>query len=491
MVRRGAFRRPAASPGPTHTPAAHYCDAMRTIVLSLLALLVLVSPSAGGPPTVHSVCDISQEFTFYMDGRFHRQYLADAGRDARNWGSLALLDLDNVNLLVLTAGNTRIPYEQEAIDHVAAYVQGGGLLLLMADGADPMPPGQEVARRFGAALTETRAAKPLRGVGELEGSTVEFRAGRTLDLGAGWIPLVLDADDRPVLASRSCGKGRVLLGSRGLFGQKPDASDPINAAWVTPMLVSRAGAKPIDPAKPLRSTSAELQEQIGPLTLEFHRGTQKFARDIHQVYEDVRPHLVEITGVEPSPGMIKSMLILPTGGGGFSSGQRIAIGAWWGNFPERRYPMVELIAHEAGHSWVLPYAEPLWNEPIATYLGIQVGKRLGMPEAQQTLDRQIERARKHDRDLTKLNPMAPDAPRDLVWGKSYFVFEELERLHGPGALAKYFRTKRDVLKPGRTDYSMDDCVAVWSLAVGEDLFPWFRSLGFDVDRSRTALPRPQ
>ena len=47
--------------------------------------------------------------------------------------------------------------------------------------------------------------------------------------------------------------------------------------------------------------------------------------------------------------------------------------------------MIELIAHEAGHSWVLPHAEPLWNEPIATYLGIQVGKRLGMPEADDTL----------------------------------------------------------------------------------------------------------
>ena len=70
------------------------------------------------------------------------------------------------------------------------------------------------------------------------------------------------------------------------------------------------------------------------------------------------------------------------------------------------------------------------------------------------------------------------------------MFEQLEEQHGPGALAKYFKTKRSVLKPGRKGYSMDDCVAVWSLAVDEDLFPWFRSLAFDVDRARTDLPAP-
>ena len=185
--------------------------------------------------------------------------------------------------------------------------------------------------------------------------------------------------------------------------------------------------------------------------------------------------------------MIKSLLILPTGGGGFSSGARIAIGAWWGNYPEKRYPMVELISHEAGHSWVLPHAEPLWNEPIATYLGIQVGKRMGMPEAQKTLDRALAKARKLDPDFTQIDPLSPDAPRNLIWGKSYYVFEELERLHGPGALAKYFRMKRTLVPDDHKKYTMNDCVAVWSKAVDNDLFPWFQSLGFSVDPLKQTL----
>ncbi len=84
--------------------------------------------------------------------------------------------------------------------------------------------------------------------------------------------------------------------------------------------------------------------------------------------------------------------------------------------------------------------EPLWNEPIATDLGIQVGKRLGMDEADQTLERQIAKARKLDADLTKIDPLATDAPRDLASGKAYVVFEELERRFGPGALANASKT---------------------------------------------------
>lgn len=461
-------------------------SATRLIVIFLVAVLA-AAPASAAPVTVHSVCDISQVFTFYLDGRFHRQYLDGFARDARNWGSLDRLDLENVNLLVLEGGDPRLPYSGAAVDHVEAYVRGGGTLLLMADGGDPMPPGAAVARRFGVTLTTTRPSGAPQSTGEIAGRDIVFRGGRLLESNDALAPLVVDEDARPLLVAGRVGAGHVVIGSRGLFGRRPDASDPINAEWITPMLRRRAESKSIDPAVAHRSTWAESTREVGPLLLEYHAGTEPFADGVLEVYEQVRPHLRAITGVEPAPGMIRRMLILPTGGGGFSSGARIAIGAWWGDFPNRRYPMVELVAHEATHSWVLPHPEPLWNEPIATYLGILVGRRLGMPEADETLRRQIERGRRHDPDLDTVDPLAAGAPRDLVWGKSYHVFEELERMHGPGVMAKYFRTKRAIVPAARTGYTMDDCVAVWSRAVGEDLFAWFRRLGFDVDASRTDL----
>ncbi len=463
-------------------------------VIHLVAILAILSTPASTtartPPTVHSVSDISHEFTFYMDGRFHRQYLKEHGRDARNWGTLAKCDLSNANLLLLVAGSPRVPYAPASVAHVVDFVRTGGTVLLMGDGADVMPPGQAVADAFAAGFTTTRAVRPLRGAGELDEATIESRPGTVLDLDEAWTPLVVDRDDRPVLAVRDFGEGHVILGSRGLFGRKPDASDPINAAWVTPMLVSRAQTKTIDPSRRPRPTRAERSRQMGPLTVEFHDGTEPYADAIYEVYEEVRPHLLELTGVEPSPGMIRSLLILPTGGGGFSSGAKIAIGAWWGDYPNKRYPMVELIAHEAGHSWVLPHPEPLWNEPIATWLGIKTGQRMGFPEADETLARQIAKARRRDPELDVLDPTAVDAHRDVVWGKSYFVFEELERRYGPRVMGRYFKTKRALVDSEREGYSMDDCVAVWSRAVGENLFPWFRSLAFDVDASRTDLLEP-
>lgn len=443
-------------------------------------------------PIIHSVSDISQEFSFYMDGRFYTQYLAGHGRDARNWGSLHRLDLSNTNLLVLTGGDRRIPYTEASLDHVDAFLAAGGTVLLMIDGAEPMPPGVSLALRHGAEPTLRTAKAPLRVTPTLTrihaGADVDaFRSGRTLACGDGFEHLVLDADDHPMLTVKKVGEGHLIVGSRNLFGSRPDASDPIHADWVTPMLIHFATQKPVVSQRHHPSTWVEHAEDLGPLVLEYHDGTAPFARAIADEYLRIRPHLVEITGVEPAPGMIKRLLILPTGGGGFSSGERIAIGAFWGNFPENRYPMVELIGHEAGHSWVLPHPEPLWNEPIATWLGIQVGRRMGMPEADKTLERQIRLGRRFDPDFTKVDPLAEDAPRDLIWGKSYFVFEELERLHGPGAMQRYFRTKRELLAPDRKAYTFDDLVAVWSAAVGEDLFPWFRGLGFGVDAQRTDL----
>ena len=459
------------------------------LALAVLALGLLGGQDAAEPPTVHSVCDISQEFTFYQDGRFHRQYLAGVGRDARNWGSLHRLDLSNVNLLVLSAGDTHVPYSEASIEHVDRYLRGGGTVLLMVDGADPQPPGAVLAEHWGARPTTRRVEEPLESANRRVPADAELilRGGTTLELGREWKPLVRDAGHRPVLGYRPYGRGQVLVGSRGLFGRRPDASDPINADWVRPLLVGFAETKRIDPSKPHRATWAEHERTVGALTLEYHDGTERFADAIAEEYLLVRPHLVAITSVEPAAGMIKRLLILPTGGGGFSSGERIAIGAWWGGYPEQRYPMVELIGHEAAHSWVLPSAEPLWNEPIATYLGMLVGERMGMEQARSKLAEQIAAARRFDPELTAVDPLAEDAPRDLVWGKAFFVFEELERKHGPGALARYFRTKRAVLDPERSAYTMDDCAAVWSRAVGEDLFPWFRSLAFPVDARRTEL----
>ena len=467
--------------------------------LLLLGLLSSAAPTAAqdsAEPVIHSLCDLSQSFSFYIDGRFARQYLGGQERDVRNWGTLAKADLSRTNLVVLTGGEAPIPYSRATVDHLVEYVREGGGLLVMADGAEatqqvPVPvPVAALLDRFDLELGLERTKRQTVGHGLPANVEITYRGGRALIPGDGWTNLVSDIDQKPILARRDFGRGQVLVGSRGLFGQRPDASDPINAEWITPLLKRAVSGKRVDPKLRQPRLWAELTEQVGPLTLEFTEGTAPFARAIATEYAAIKPHLRDELGVDLAPGMISNMLILPTGGGGFSSGNRIAIGAFWGNFPERRYPMLELISHEATHSWVLPHPEPLWNEPIATYLGIRIGQRLKLDEATRTLERQIADARRLDPELDAINPLAADAPREVIWGKSYFVFEELERLHGPGALAKYFQAKRRLVPNDHPRYTMDDCVAVWSAAVDRDLFEWFRELAFDVSRERSGLALP-
>ena len=460
------------------------------MVCSMLALLI----AAPVGNRIHSVCDISHDFTFYMDGRFFNQYIAPNGADERNWGTLWKLDLTNTNLLVLSSGDTPVEYARKSITHAQKFVKDGGALLIAAShvGYQPDQPFhiQDVAKAFGAEFESTAATLPLSADPSLNASKIEFYGGGTLKLGKDWKTLINDASGHAVLAQRPLGKGQVILASRGLFGQNPDASDPINAQWVRPLLLDAVKGKPVDPNRPPKGQWAEQELKVGSLTLEFHDGTKQFADSISKEYFIIKPILTEITGVEPSKGMITRMLMLPTGGGGFSSGDRIAIGAWWGGYPKNRYPMVELISHEAGHSWVLPYPEPVWNEPIATYLGIRVGKKMNMKEAQDTLDGSIANAQKQDPDFNKIDINAPGAPNSVVWGKSFWIFEQLRKKYGEDSLAKYFKSKRALLKPGRSHYSLDDCVAVWSHAVGQNLFPWFKSLGIGVSKDKTDISVP-
>ncbi len=455
---------------------------------SLLLACAILSPHAN---RIHSVCDISTDFTFYMDGRFFSQYISPDGADERNWGTLWKLDLTDTNLLVLSSGDSPVQYANKSISHVKRFVSSGGALLIAASNAgfraDQPFHIQQVAKAFGGEFVPESAQLPLKAEPSLNATKIDFYGGGTLKLGKGWSTLISDAAGKPVLAQKAVGKGKVILAIRGLFGHNPDASDPINAQWVKPLLQNAVSGKPVDPSRPPKSQWAELEKQVGSLTLEYHEGTKVYADSISKEYFEIKPILTEITGVDPSKGMITRMLMLPTGGGGFSSGDRIAIGAWWGGFPKNRYPMVELISHEAGHSWVLPYPEPVWNEPIATYLGIRVGQRMKMKEADETLQRAIDDAKKQDPEFKTVDINAPGAPNAVVWGKTFWIFEQLRAKYGEDCLATYFKTKRAVLKPGRDKYSLDDCVAVWSRALGDDLFPWFNSLGIKVAKSKTDI----
>jgi hypothetical protein len=223
---------------------------MNFSVFVVLAAALTSAPAAASDVRIHSISDISHEFTFYMDGRFWSQYIGKTnGEDARNWGTLYKLDLKNINLLVLFSGPGPVPYTAKDIAHVRSFVQDGGTALVMSDapgGKQRFPfPIQTLANAFGAAFLPVPAQKPLRAAPFLNAARVQYRDGGILQLTRGWNILVTDRGGRPLMAQRQQGKGNVLVASRGLFGHEPDGSDPVNAEWIAPLLKELVRNRPV------------------------------------------------------------------------------------------------------------------------------------------------------------------------------------------------------------------------------------------------------
>lgn len=464
------------------------------ICLALLSLTAFAQPA----PRVHAVVDLAHEFTFYADGRFASQYLKDQ-KAVTSWGTLFKFDLTNANLLVLLACAPQLSYWPEDVATINRFLAAGGGVLIMGNSAQG--PQNELARKFGASF-EPGAVAPLRGAAEVGTNKIEGAVGTRLVLSqpAQWTPLVVDAKTQPVLAMRKVGRGQLLVGARSMAGSRPDASDPLNATWLSPLLVKIASGKAVDPARPFKGrwlTPGDYVEDHDGLKLHYSDYLKPYARAMFAISQRCKPVIEKRMGVPLSPGMATEIGLLATGGGGFSSGRVIGLAVWWGGFPEREDSMIEFITHESVHSWVLPHAE-IWNEPIATYVGNLVMMDMGYAdEANRRIAKTIERARKHDPEMKRYDmagnsvagapKLEGGAQTDLHWGKAFWIFEQL-RKEKPDFLASYFQAKRRLAAPGKiTKYDANNTVAVLSVAMGRDLFPWFREHGFDVSRAQAEI----
>jgi len=466
-----------------------------TLVCILTGLLFGGAASAAESGRIHCVTDISHEFSFYFDGRFGKNYVLPNGRDVRNWGTLHKYDFQNANLLILQSSASPCPYVAEDIEAVGRFLRNGGGAVVLGDYA-PFREDKDyklnaLAERFGAEFLNESARKPLRGCAILKDETIDSYSAKVIKLAepSVWEILAQDADGRVVMAQRRVGKGALVVASRALCGRKPDASDPINDRWWKPLLQKIVAGKTVDPQRRPMDRMPENRTLRERLPIQYSDYLKSHADAIYAVYDECFPVIQEVMGVPPSEGMLTNLILLPTGGGGFSSGSSIGLAAWWGEFPEKKYGMVELISHESTHSWVHPFSEPMWNEGIATYVGISVGRKLGLArDADATLAGWIKSARRHDPDMTRYDlAHGRDVPHAVRMAKPMWIFEQL-RKDQPDVVARYFQTKRRLATPEKIrTYTADDSVAVLSIATGRDLFPWFQSLGITVDRSKARI----
>jgi len=466
----------------------------------LMFVLVLTSSRSGlseDMPRVHAVADLGHQFTFYADGRFHRQYLPGQPV-AMSWGSLFNYDFSNANLLILLGCDPHLEYVPQDLEVITDFLrQGGGVVLL---GSTRDESQNVLAGEFGCSFGTT-AEKPLKAAHDLINGEIEG-GGDILKLDERnlWRVLVVDAQDRPALASRKVGKGMLLVGARGLAGQNPNASDNINAPWWQPLLMEVASGRTVDSSKPFRSRGIgqlEYQEQLGSITLRYNDYLKPYAKSMAYIYMRCRPVIENRMGVPLSDGMASEIGLLATGGGGFSSGRTLGLAVFWGGFPDREDSMIEFITHESVHSWVLPFPE-IWNEPIATYVGNLVMIDMGHDEeALRRIESTIRRASRIDPTM-KIYNLRGEGPPDareldrgeanhIHWGKTYWILEQL-RQENPQVLAEYFQAKRRLATPDKLErYDEHVTVALLSIAMKRDLFSWFREHGIEVARNKSPI----
>lgn len=465
------------------------------LVFLLTGVLFGQAVAATESARIHCVTDISHDFSFYFDGRFGKNYVVPNGIDVRNWGTLHKYDFQNANLLILQSSASPCPYPREDVEAVERFLRAGGGVAVLGDYAlfreEKEYKLNALAKPFGAEFLNEAARKPLRGCATLKEEKIDSYAAKIIKLAepSDWQVLVQDAEGRVVMAQRRVGKGRLVVASRSLCGRNPNAGDPINDRWWKPLLQRIVAGKPVDPQRRPNHQMPENRTQRERLPVQYSDYLKSYADAIYAVYDECFPVIQEVMGVPPSEGMLSTLILLPTGGGGFSSGVAIGLAAWWGGFPENKYPMVELISHESTHSWVLPFGEPMWNEGIATYVGILVGRKLGLAaDADATLAGWIKGARRHDPDMTKLDlAHGEDVPHVVRMAKPMWIFEQLGA-EKPDIVARYFQTKRKLATPDKIDkYTADDSVAVLSIAMGRNLFPWFQSLGITVDPANARI----
>ena len=447
---------------------------------------------------VHVITDLSHEFSFYADHRFDRQYLPGQ-KGVTNWCNLYNVDFSNANLLVLLSCDNRIEYTKKDVAVINSFLNDGGGVVVF--GSEKTKSQNKLLKIFGAEFSAP-AKHPLVASEKITQTEIEGKGGASLSLDnfSEWDILINDANKKAVLARKRVGKGTLLVSSRSLAGNNPNASDSINKEMWKPLLREIASGKTIDPYKKFRGLGIgdlEYNDDHGTFKLSYNDYMKPFANAMVDVYKRSFPYIEKRMGVPLSPGMASQITLLATGSGGFSSGTVVALAVWWGGFPEKEDGMIEFLTHESVHSWVLPFPE-VWNEPIATYVGNLVMMDMGhKEEAMRRIQRTIARASKYDATMKnydihgnltgKGKELDKGAKNNIHWGKTYWVFEQL-RKENPNFMADYFKLKRKyATNDAITKYDMNNTVALLSMAMGNDLFGWFNQYGIKVHKHKAEI----
>lgn len=439
-------------------------------------------------------------------GALHRDLLRDIGAEATiNYGPVSWEVLRNYDAVLITGSGPRtgpsgpgpdVPFTADEIAAVYRFLRDGGGVLVAAHGSQwrgcHRLPMSEMARNqllkeMGVAFTDGVARGELAlqrhpALAESDPRVLRRLLGEVPNplavTSAGFTTLVGTADGATVAVAGAVGRGRlIVVGADAWAGWAEIAQDRSNrrlvkgfVGWLGENRYSRVHG------------AAEIPHQIDPPAL-FEKPGLKLsglpalepkARIVAGWCAETKEELESYLGITcRSPFDIR---LLVGDQGGWSGGGHIGIPAFASDLS-----LVAILGHEMGHSFWEPAIPPAWfNEVLACWVGMRAQQRVLGRADEEFWNLRMKQWREVDADglsldLTSFTGFVPPSHT----GKGLWVISELERAYGADFIARFERIVRADARAHKL-MSTEELVYFLGRAAGDNLGPWFRTLGTTV-----------
>lgn len=393
------------------------------------------------------------------------------------------------------------PYTTSEIDALERWVRaGGGLLVLGGRPGDAAAAADwslnALLARFDAACTELAEPTPAGNVARLR-------------LGDDWTVLATGDNDGPVRARRAFGQGYVqILESQAVINIRGEDSDEQKAAkraLLTETITAlAAGSEPVGGSGRLPAAGGvgifpELAKRAGNVIVYYAANQPANVREL--IDRDLEPAAAQVVKWLPTVMADEPYAIVLCGGGG---------GGWAINPRPKAAAVIEyqplsilgVFGHEMAHTLTGPGNDegqiagniPIGNQGEA-HAGWFQGKLAALFSGEtdvanrnaNTYTRDEEKA---GRQLDLATEYETAGAREnfgygTQWTKVWYIWQKLDDRYGPTWYPRWYwvRSTRWADEPGHRE-TFDEMVETMSIAVGEDLFPFFNALGTSGLRER-------
>lgn len=395
-------------------------------------------------------------------------------------------------------------YLPEEVAALKEYVEAGGGLVLLGgrpstrDAIDQWPLNK-LAREFGAGFSTAT-------------DTADGLSMPVIDASSDWDSHLDGAEGNPVIVRRQFGRGRLLIIGSVKYIEPPRDRTPAALAQrnriqssLTEMIGWVAAGKPpvSGSARLPREASGggpiypELTQRIGNVIVYYAKNQKKELLDC--ISEDMPLVKSKIEGWLPSAAPDEPMhLILSAGGGG-----GWAVNAYLpkevGIISLSKSGVLSIFAHELAHTMGGPPNDKgelagswRYGNQSEAHAGWFQGKAAALPTGKRA-SHQPNRLFDFDKDGNALDLAASSDENRVKWGKGkdwtkiWWVWQKLDDRYGPTWYPRW-RWVQHTRWQDQTErrLTLEETVEDMSIAVGEDLFGFFRKIGTTLNKERSA-----